>query len=127
LPIELLAGEEPVDLRWAKLEIDRLDQVRRSAESAAAAYVRALTAAARAGRRAAPAPAGLRASRAELLRHHVELRHRLDRVANLAFPSPCEAAPLAFAFAAARETLTAIERLSLRRLRRVRGGTAPDA
>lgn len=100
-----------MDLRWTELEIDRLDRMRCSAEAAAASYVRALTAAARAGRRAEPAPAVLRASRAELLRRHVELRSRLDRVADLAFPSPCEAAPLAFAFAAARETLTAIERL----------------
>jgi hypothetical protein len=112
-----------LDLRWAELEIDHLDRVRRSAEEAAVCYVRALTAAVRAGRRAASAPGGgLHASRAELLRRRVELRHRLDRVADLAFPSPCEAAPLAFAFAAARETLTAIERLAIGRLRRARGG-----
>jgi hypothetical protein len=99
-----------LDLRWTEIEIDRLDRVRRSAEAAASSYVRALTAATRAGRQA-PAPDGLRASRAELRKHQVELSHRLDRVADLAFPSPCDAAPLAFAFAAARATLASLDRL----------------
>lgn len=119
-----------MDLRWTEIEIERLDRVRRSAEAAASSYVRALTAATRAGRRAAPAPDGLRASRAELRKHQAELSHPLDRVADLAFPSPCEAAPLAFAFAAARATLTAIERLQVERLRgarRERARAASDA
>ena len=118
-----------MDLRWTEIEIDRLDRVRRSAEVAASSYVRALTAATRAGRRSAGA-GGLRASRAELRKHQVELSHRLDRVADLAFPSPCDAAPLAFAFAAARATLTAIERLQVERLRgarRERARAASDA
>ena len=114
-----------MDARLAELEIDRLDHLRCSAEAAAASYVRALTAAARAGRRAAAAPGGLRASRAELLRRQVELSRRLDRVAGITFPSPCEAAPLAFAFAAARETLASLERL--RRARSGRARAASDA
>jgi hypothetical protein len=101
-----------LDPRLAEMEIERLDRVRQSAEEAAAAYARALTAAAK--RRSSTAPPGgsLRASRAELLRRHGELSLRLDRVASLAFPTPCEAAPLAFAFAAAGQTLAALDRLS---------------
>ncbi len=109
-----------MDPRLAEMEIDRLDRVRQSAEEAAAAYARALTAAAKRGSRAVPAGGGLRAFRAELLRRHGELSLRLDRVAGLAFPTPCEAAPLAFAFAAAGQTLAALDRLS-----RAKAGVKP--
>jgi len=88
-------------------EIDRLDRVRRSAEEAAAVYVRALTAAAKGRTRA-----DLGASRAELQRRQSELSHGLDRVGGLAFATPCEAAPLALAFAAAGATLATLARLA---------------
>lgn len=101
-----------MDPRLAEVEIDRLERMRRCAEEAAAAYARALTLATKRGPRRAPAHGSLRASRAELVRRHGELSLRLDRVAGLAFATPCEAAPLARAFAAARETLAALDRLS---------------
>jgi len=104
--------EAPLDPRLAEVEIDRLERMRRSAEEAAAAYARALTAATRGRPRAEPPRSGLRASRAELLRRQGELSLRLERIADLAFATPCEAAPLARAFAAARETLAALDRLS---------------
>jgi hypothetical protein len=96
-----------LDLHSTEFEIDRLDRVRRSAEAAAAAYVRALTEAAK-GR----ARDDLSASRAELQRWQSELSRGLDRIGGLAFATPCEAAPLAFAFAAAGATLAALARLA---------------
>jgi len=95
----------------AEVEIVRLDRARRSAEEAAAAYVRALTAASRRGLREGRAHEGLRSSREELQRRQSELVRGLDRIAGLEFPTPCEAAPLAFAFAAAGATLAALEGL----------------
>jgi len=109
-----------VDPRLVTLEIDRLERARRSAQEAAVTYSRALTAASRTPPRAALGPRSLRACRAELRRRHLELSHRLDRVAGLTFATPCEAAPLAFCFATAVETLTALDRLS--RSRKVASG-----
>jgi len=96
-----------LDLRLTEVDIDRLDGVGRSAEDAAAANGRAHPAAARGGARA-----DLGASRAELQRRQGELSRGLDRVGDLAFATPCEAAPLAFAFAAAGATLAALARLA---------------
>ncbi len=103
---------EREDNREIELEIDRLEHLRRAAEAAAAAYVRARTAAARRGARALAAHGGgLRTSRAELARQRSELSRRLERIAGIPFATPCEAAPLAFAFAAAQQTLVALDRL----------------
>jgi transposase len=83
----------------AGLDRSGLDLARARMEEAAKAYRRARSAADRGS------PAGLRASRAELVRRRAALAAELERVGGLACPTAEAAAPLAVAFRDAWEAL----------------------